>query len=129
MNYSVLDHLEILINKDSEERCEKLTKEGVLDEDGSINANKLNLMIGAFVSYLLDSMQEADMNLKEVIEHFKELHTSGDVKAMYYLLYIIFEALEIELPYLFLAVSGKESMLSKYMDEFLLDFEDCLIDM
>lgn len=129
MNFSIIDHLEILINKDSEGSCEKLTKEGVINKDGSINVNKLNLMIGAFVSSLLDSMKEADMNLEEVFEHFKKLHSSGDVKAMYYLLYIIFEALEIELPYLFLAVSGKESVLSKYMEEFMLDYEDCLTDM
>lgn len=129
MNYSVLDHLEIFTSKNNLEWCEKLVKEGVLDQAGSVNANKLNLMSGASVSSLLDAMQEADMSINEVYEHFKELHGQSEFKSMYYLLYIIYSALEIDLPYLFLALSCNESVLEKYMDEFILDYKDCLSDM
>ena len=129
MNFSVLDHLEIMTSKDNTEWCQKLVKEGVLDHEGTVNANKLNLMSGASVSPLLDAMQEADMNINEVFEHFKKLHDHNDFHAMYYLVYIIYSALEIDLPYLFLALSCNESVLGKYMDEFILDYEDCLTDM
>lgn len=70
MNYSILDHLEIMTSKDKVEWCAKLVKEGVLDQAGTVNANKMNLMSGASVSPLLDAMQEADMNINEVFEHF-----------------------------------------------------------
>ena len=80
MNYSVLDHLEILTSKNNVEWCEKLVKEGVLDQAGTVNANKLNLMSGASVSSLLDAMQEADMNINEVYEHFNELHGHSDFR-------------------------------------------------
>lgn len=86
MNYSVLDHIEIMTSKDNVEWCQKLVKEGVLDQVGTVNANKLNLISGASVPPLLDAMQEADMNVSEVYEHLKELHELNDFHTMHYLL-------------------------------------------
>lgn len=128
MNYALLDHLEIFMSRDTGELVNKLIKEGVANTQGEISADKLNLMTGAFVSSLLDAMQEADIDINEVHERFKQLHSRGDVYAMYYLLYLIFAMMEIDLPYLFLAVSANEAVLAKYMDEFMLDFEDYLTD-
>jgi hypothetical protein len=128
MNYALLDHLEIFMSRDTGEWVNKLIKEGVANTQGEINADKLNLLTGAFVSSLLDAMREADIDINEVHERFKQLHSHGDVHAMYYLLYLIFATLEIDLPYLFLAVSANETVLAKYLDEFMLDFEDYLTD-
>ena len=106
-----------------------LVKEGVLDLDGLMNVNKLNLMAGAFTSSLVDTMREEEMNINEVYARFMQLHEKGETHAMYYLLCLIFSSLEMDLPYLFLAVGIDEAVLARYMDEFVKDYEDCLGDL
>ncbi len=53
VSFSILDHLKIMTSKDNVESCEKLIKEGALDQEGTVNANKLNQMSGASVSHII----------------------------------------------------------------------------
>jgi hypothetical protein len=126
MNYTLLDHLEVFTSRDDEKWHDMLVREGVYDQNGMIQANKLNLMTGAFTSSLVNAMREEEMNVIEVYDRFRQLHEKNEVHAMYYLLYLIFATLEIDLPYLFLAVGAEEAVLAGYMDEFLKDYEDCM---
>lgn len=128
MNYSLLDHLEVFTSRDDEKWHDMLVREGVLDQNGMTQANKLDLMTGAFTSSIVDAMREEEMNISEVYDRFRQLHEKNEIHAMYFLLYLVFATLEIDLPYLFLAIGAEENVLARYMDEFLKDFEDCLGD-
>jgi hypothetical protein len=129
MNYNLLDHLEVITGEDDGKWRDMLIKDGVIDEIGVENANKLNLMVGAFTSSLVETMCEEEMNVNEVLTRFKQLNEKGETQAMYYLLYLVFAALEMNLPYLFLAIGEDEAVLARYMDEFTEDYEDCLNDL
>jgi hypothetical protein len=129
MNYNLLDHLEVITSRDDAKWHDMLIKEGVLDESGILNPSKLNLMVGAFASSLVDVMREEEMNVNEVYARFKQLHEKGETHAMYYLLFFVFTTLEMDLPYLFLAAGKDEAVLARYMDEFIKDYEDCLDDL
>jgi hypothetical protein len=58
------------------------------------------------------------MDVNEVYACFKQLKEKGETHAIYYLLYLVFATLEMDMPYLFLAVGEEEAELARYIDKF-----------
>lgn len=61
MNYEMLDLLDKAIEKCGVDDIELLKTEGIF-VDNQINVNKVNLMVGAYASDLVDCMINAEMN-------------------------------------------------------------------
>lgn len=128
MNYKMIDLLDKAVESDNEKDKEVLRDEGVLTSDNQIVANKINLMSGAFVADLMGHMEEADMNTGEVLSHVKILYRNKQYMGIYYFLLYLFEAVEIQIPYLFMQMPAHEEALEYYIHEIIADMQDCHAD-
>lgn len=128
VNYQMLDYLDKIIAQDLEGDSALLTKEGVYSSDGQIVLNKINLMAGAYASKLADRIQEADMNLQEIVAYLEQLQKQNQYMGIYYFLLYLFAALEMDIPYLFMQLPGHTQVLQYYMNEIIADFKDCSSD-
>jgi hypothetical protein len=102
MNYQMIDFLEKVFADDYINFRTILVKEGVLTSDNQVVVNKINLMTGAYASTLIDEIIDADMNQLEILSHIKMLYAQKQYYGVYYFLLYLFNALEIEVPYLFI---------------------------
>lgn len=80
MKYQMIDYLDKVISRDFEGDIPLLKKEGVLSSSGQIVLNKINLMTGACASKLVDLIQEADLDLQEVITYMEVLEEFIKIK-------------------------------------------------
>ena len=128
MNYKMIDLLDKAIDKDLENDKEILTKEGVLTSENKIVLNKLNLMSGAYVSKLMDTVAEADMNPQELLAYIESLHQQNQYMGIYYFLLYVFPGLEMEIPYLFMQLPSNTEVLQLYIGEIIADMKDCILD-
>jgi hypothetical protein len=79
MKYQMIDYLDKMIAQDFEGDILLLKKEGVLSSNGQVILNKLNLMTRAYASNLVDLIQEADMDLQEIINYMENLQEKIEV--------------------------------------------------
>lgn len=128
MKYQMLDYLDKAISQDFESDNTLLIKEGVLSTDGHIVLNKINLMTGAYASNLADRILEADMDLQEVITYIEQLQKQNQYMGIYYFLFHLFAALQMDLPYLFIQLPSHTQVLQYYIHELIADLKDCSMD-
>ena len=128
MNYQTLDYLDKAISQDFESDNTLLIEEGVLSTDGDIVLNKINLMTGAYASNLADRIIEADINLQEVITYLEQLQKQNQYMGIYYFLFHLFAALQMDLPYLFIQLPSHTQVLQYYIHELIADLKDCSTD-
>jgi hypothetical protein len=91
--------------------------------------NKLNLMTGAYAADLLDSITEAEMNAQEVIEYVERLQGQNEYIGIYYFLFSLFNALEMDVPYLFMQLPSHTEALKVYIEELIADLKDYSLDL
>jgi hypothetical protein len=128
MNEFMLNHIEYLLDPDENNFTKILVKEGVLQADGNVNLDKVNLMAGAAASPLFDLICESELDIQEFYDYFISLVEAGEYKAAYLFLFALYEALDMELPYLFLAISGHKEALVRYIIGFAKDINECFED-
>jgi hypothetical protein len=129
MNYQVIDLLDKVIAKETENDLALLRKEGVLTSEGQIERNKLNLMSGAYASDLLDGVVEANMNTTEVIEYIEGLQRQNQFMGIYFFLLILLSALDMDIPYLFMQLPSNTEVLRIYIGELIADMKDYSLDL
>jgi hypothetical protein len=125
MKYQMIDYLDKMIAHDFKGDISPLEKEGVLSSSGQIILNKLNLMTGAYASNLVDLIQEADMDLQEVINYMENLQEQNQYLGIFYFLLYLFEALEMDIPYLFMQLPNHMKTFQYYIHELIADLKDC----
>ncbi|MDD3972163.1 MAG: hypothetical protein PHC31_09655 [Clostridia bacterium] len=128
MNYQTLDYLDKAISQDFESDNTLLIEEGVLSTDGDIVLNKINLMTGVYACNLADRILEADMNLQETITYLEQLRKQDQYMGIYYFLFHLFAALQMDIPYLFMQVPSHTQVLQYYINELIADLKDCSMD-
>ena len=84
MNFQIIDLIDKFVSKDSEYDFLVLMKEGVLSTEGQISLNKLNLMTGALVSDLMDSIANVEINAQELTDHIVHLVKQNEYMGCYY---------------------------------------------
>jgi hypothetical protein len=127
MNYEMLDLLDKAIEKCGVDDIELLKTEGII-VDNQINVNKVNLMVGAYASDLVDCMMNAEMNPFEAISHLENLFEENQFMGMYYFILSLINALGLETPYLYMQLPADKSLLKIYMRELTKDLTDCATD-
>lgn len=128
MNYQMLDYLDKVVAQDFESDNTLLIKEGLLSTEDQIVLNKINLMTGAYASNLADRILEADMDLQEVITYLEQLQKQNQYMGIYYFLFHLFAALQMDTPYLFMQLSSHAQVLQYYIHELIADLKDCSMD-
>ena len=128
MNYQTLDYLDKVVAQYFESDNTLLIEEGVLSTDGHIVLNKINLMTGAYTSNLAERILEADMNLQEAITYLEQLQKQDQYMGIYYFLFHLFAALQMDLPYLFMQLPSHTQVLQYYIHELIADLKDCSMD-
>jgi hypothetical protein len=129
MNYQIIDLLDKLISKDTDNDLKLLIKEGVLSTEGQLGLNKLNLMTGAVAADLLDSITEAEVNVQEVLNYIEGLQKQNEDMSIYYFLFSMLAAFEMDVPYLFLQLPSHAEALKVYLRELLADLKDYSLDL
>lgn len=129
MNYQMIDLLDKTIAKDQKNDRVTLCKEGVISPQGQADGNKLNLMAGALAGELLDNLADVGMKVQDVIEHIETLYKRNEFMGIYYFLLALIEALGMEVPYLFMQLSGSPDVLQRYIYEFMADMRDYSMDL
>ncbi len=124
----MLDYLDKIISQDFENDNTLMIKEGVSSTDGDIVLNKINLMTGAYTSNLADRIIEADINLQEIITYLEQLQKQNQYMGIYYFLFHLFAALQMDLPYLFMQLPSHTQVLQYYIHELVNDLKDCSMD-
>ena len=124
----MIDLLDKAIDQDYGNDKAILTREGVLTSENQIVLNKLNLMSGAYVSALMDAIEEADMNPQEVLDHIENLHKQNQYMGIYYFLLYLFAALQMDVPYLFMQLPSHTKALQYYIHELIADMKDFCMD-
>ncbi len=128
MNYQMLDYLDKVVAQDFESDNTLLIKEGVMSTDGDIVLNKINLITGAYASNLADRILEADIDLQEAITYLEQLQEQNQYMGIYYFLFHLFAALQMDLPYLFIQLPSHTKVLQRYINELIADLKDCSMD-
>lgn len=128
MNPIALSHIEYLLDPYKSNFSKTLIEEGVVLSDGKVNQDKINLMAGAAASPLFDQIGETDLDINEFYGYFRSLVEAEEYKAAYLFLLTLYEALEMELPYLFLALSGDKTATALFVIEFEQDLTECIDD-
>jgi hypothetical protein len=124
MNYKMIDLLDKVVDPDKELDNELLIKEGVISSDGKIELTKINLMTGAFTFAMMDLIEEVDMDQVELLNYIENLYNKNQYMGIYYFLLYLFEALEMEVPYLFMQLPSNTQVLKYYINEFIADMKD-----
>jgi hypothetical protein len=119
INYEMIDLLEKTIDTNIEADLAMLKAKGFLSSDGQIEKNKLNLMTGAYVVDLMDTIIEADLNAQEVIVHIETLYIGNQFMAIFYFLLYLFAALDMQFPYLFIVFPRQVDALDFYISAHL----------
>ena len=124
----MIDYLDKMIAQDFEGDILLLKKEGVLSSNGQVILNKLNLMTRAYASNLVDLIQEADMDLQEIINYMENLQEQNQYLGIFYFLLYLFEALEMDIPYLFMQLPNHTQAFQYYICELIADLKDCSME-
>jgi len=124
MNYKMIDLLDKVVDPDKELDNELLIKEGVISSDGKIELTKINLMTGAFTYAMMDLIEEVDMDQVELLNYIENLYNKNQYMGIYCFLLYLFEALEMEVPYLFMQLPSNTQVLKYYINEFIADMKD-----
>lgn len=85
-------------------------------------------MTGAYASNLADRILEADINLQEVITYLEQLQKQNQYMGIYYFLFHLFAALQMDIPYLFMQLPSHTQVLQYYIHELIVDLKDCSMD-
>lgn len=128
MNFEMIDLLDKVIDTDTEPDLAMLQAEGVLNPDGEIVKNKLNLMTGAYADDLLNAIEEVDMNPQEVIGYIEALYQNNQYMGVFYFLLYLFTAVEMKPPYLFMILPRRDDALRFYVGELISDMKDCFLE-
>ena len=74
-------------------------------------------------------MADVGMKVQDVMEHIEALYKRNEVMGIYYFLLALVEALDMEVPYLFMQLSGFPDVLQRYTYEFMADMRDYSLDL
>lgn len=128
MDYAALDHLSLFAEEKHPKFEQELQSNGIVDQNGNPNINMINVFTGTFTAGVVRVLVEEQYDIHLIYVHLSKLIAENEIYAVYYFLYSIIKALDIEMPPMFIQVCALPEVLSIYMEEFLADYHDCMKD-
>ena len=128
MDYAALDHLSLFAEQTHPRLKQELLNNGIVDQSGNPDINMINVISGAFTAGVVRVLVEEQYDIHLIYIHLSKLIAENEIHAAYYFLYSMIKAIDIEMPPMFIQVCALPEVLLLYMEEFLLDYHDCMKD-